>query len=190
MKIQDPTLDRLVSASYLLEMGTDEVWREIDYLPEAETESRYFVSNYGSVISLYRNNPIVLKPFLCGNSGSQYYYVSICGKDYRINRLVAQAFIPNDDETKTIINHRNSIRDCNRVDNLEWCDYQYNNTYNDIHHRRMENYHHSNYKRDKIKDLYNPDLSARHNLEIFKANGIDCSRYTVIQLRRDLGLIK
>ena len=34
MKIQDPTLDRLVSASYLLEMGTDEVWREIDYLPE------------------------------------------------------------------------------------------------------------------------------------------------------------
>ena len=125
MRIQDPTLDRLVSASYLLEMGTDEVWREIDYLPEAETESRYFVSNYGSVISLYRNKPIVLKPFLCGNSGSQYYYVSICGKDYRINRLVAQAFIPNP-ENKPIVHHKDHNKLNNFYSNLEWATPQEN----------------------------------------------------------------
>ena len=119
MRIQDQTLDRLVIASYLLEMGADEVWKEIDYLPREETESRYFVSNYGSVISLYRNKPIVLKPFLCGNSGSQYYYVSIGGNDYRINRLVAQAFIPNP-ENKPIVHHKDHNKLNNHYSNLEW----------------------------------------------------------------------
>ena len=125
MKIQDPTLDRLVSASYLLEMGTDEVWREIDYLPEAETESRYFVSNYGSVISLCRNKPIILQPFLCGGCGSQYYYVSIGGNDYRINRLVAQAFIPNP-ENKPIVHHKDHNKLNNHYSNLEWATPQEN----------------------------------------------------------------
>ena len=37
MKIQDIMLDRLVIASSLLEIENDEVWREIDFLPEAET---------------------------------------------------------------------------------------------------------------------------------------------------------
>lgn len=61
MRIQENLLlDRLVRASFLLEMGADEVWREIDFLPEVDTKSRYFVSNYGSVISLYRNKPIIL----------------------------------------------------------------------------------------------------------------------------------
>ena len=93
-------------------------------------------------------------------------------KTVNVHRLVAQAFIPNDDETKTIINHRNSIRDCNRVDNLEWCDYQYNNTYNGIHLRRNN----TNNKRPKIEKLYNPELPIKDNLELFKEQGIECSK--------------
>ena len=125
MRIQDQTLDRLVIASYLLEMGADEVWKEIDYLPREETESRYFVSNYGSVISLCRNNPIKLQPFLCGGSGSQYYYVSIGSKDYRINRLVAQAFIPNP-ENKPLVHHKDHNKLNNHYSNLEWATPQEN----------------------------------------------------------------
>ena len=100
-------------------MGADEVWKEIDYLPREETESRYFVSNYGSVISLCRNKPIILQPFLCGGCGSQYYYVSIGGNDYRINRLVAQAFIPNP-ENKPIVHHKDHNKLNNHYSNLEW----------------------------------------------------------------------
>lgn len=41
--------------------------------------------------------------------------------DKAIHRLVALAFIPNDDpEHKTCVNHKDSNRKNNRVDNLEW----------------------------------------------------------------------
>lgn len=82
-------LNRLVNASYLLDMCQDEVWREIDFLPREENECRYFVSNYGSVISLCRETPIILKPFLCGEDGNKYYCITIGGHEYRLNRLVA-----------------------------------------------------------------------------------------------------
>jgi hypothetical protein len=70
-------------------MCQDEVWREIDFLPREENECRYFVSNYGSVISLCRETPIILKPFLCGEDGNKYYCITIGGHEYRLNRLVA-----------------------------------------------------------------------------------------------------
>jgi hypothetical protein len=43
-----------------------------------------------------------------------------------IHRLVAKAFIPNPNN-KLEINHKNSIRDDNRVDNLEWATRSENN---------------------------------------------------------------
>ena len=107
----------------------------------------------------------------------------------RVHRLVAQAFIPNSDETKTIINHINEDKTDNRLSNLEWCDYRYNLTYNDIHHRRKQ-YVHTQPVRGKIKDLYDDKLSIDDNVKLFKANGIECSRDTIIRLRRDLGLTK
>ena len=106
-------------------------------------------------------------------------------KNASVHRLVAQAFIHNDDESKTQINHRNEVKSDNRVSNLEYCTPQYNVTYNDIHHRRR----HSQLIRDKIKPLYRPDLSNKQNIELFRANGIECCTETVRLLRKDLGLI-
>lgn len=48
-----------------------------------------------------------------------YESVSIRGKTYSVHRLVAMAFIPNDDG-KEHVNHINCVRDDNRVENLEW----------------------------------------------------------------------
>ena len=46
-----------------------------------------------------------------------------------VHRLVAQAFIPNNDQSKTLINHKDENPRNNSVANLEWCTYKYNANY-------------------------------------------------------------
>ena len=166
----------------------NEHWKDIDGY-----DGMYQVSDLGRVRSRKRGEWKVRK--LCNDKyGYLQLLLSKNGKikHFYVHRLVAQAFIPNDDETKTQINHRNECKSENKVSNLEYCTAQYNMTYNDIHHRRKrrKQYFPPNYKRDKVKDLYNPNLTYEQNLEIFKANGIECSEKTVYELRKELGLTR
>lgn len=158
-----------------------EQWRDIDGYDGA-----YQVSNLGRVRSRKSGEWIVMKQ---GKNRKGYLRVDLSRdgkrKNASVHRLVASAFIPNTDSSKTLINHIDECKQNNRVSNLEWCDNQYNCTYNDIHHRRR----HSQLIRDKIKPLYRPDLSNKQNLELFRENGIECCTETVRLLRKDLGLI-
>jgi len=110
---------------------TKEIWRDIPGY-----EGKYQVSNIGRVVSYINNrrhpaSAHILKQKLCGG----YFCVALCSKSYRVHRLVAMAFIPNQ-ENKPYIDHINTIRTDNRVENLRWCT-QKENVHNSISYAKM-----------------------------------------------------
>ena len=94
-------------------MNIRELWSDVKGY-----EGIYKVSNYGNVLSCKKDR--LLKPSF-NNSGYLYVilYKNGVGKHYLIHRLVAEAFILNPEE-KSDIDHINTIRDDNRVENLRW----------------------------------------------------------------------
>ena len=157
-----------------------ERWKDIDGYDGA-----YQVSDLGRVRSKKSGELRKMRQYKQYNG---YLFVMLYkdgkAKKHLSHRLVAQYFVPNDNLFNTVVHHIDECKQNNSAKNLQWVDYSYNNTYNDINLRRK------NCKISKIKELYNPDLTVKQNLDIFRENGIDCSEGTVWRLRKDLGLTK
>ena len=94
-------------------------WKQIKY-------SNYEVSDMGDV----RNSKSkkVRKTFDCSGYRRVTLYINNCVKNFLVHRLVAEAFIPNPNNLPEV-NHINENKTDNRVENLEWCDREYNINY-------------------------------------------------------------
>lgn len=97
----------------------EEVWK-----PVAGYEGLYEVSNLGNIYS------IKLKRNVGYGNKEGYITVSLTKnnerREYLAHRIVAEAFIPNP-ENKPCVDHVDTNRKNNRVDNLRWCTYAENN---------------------------------------------------------------
>ena len=111
-------------------MNNIEIWKDIPGY-----EGLYKVSSIGRVFGEKKKG--LLNPF--NNRG--YLRVTLfkngVGKHYSIHRLVAVTFIPNPMQLPQI-NHINENKSDNRVENLEWCDIDYNVNYGTCRERAMK----------------------------------------------------
>lgn len=108
-----------------------ETWR-----PVRGFENYYEVSDLGRLRSLGRTqeianrwgtntvrvfDPKLLSPSRCSNG---YLSFTLCGKRNRVralvHRIVLSAFLPHENEEAMQVNHKNAVRDDNRLCNLEW----------------------------------------------------------------------
>jgi len=110
---------------------------EEEWKPIKDYESLYEISNYGNIKSKDRivnakhNSKRIVKgrnmSFFINKSG--YLEATLCKnskkKLHRVNRLVAETFIPNS-ENKPCVNHKDGNKLNNNVNNLEWCTYSEN----------------------------------------------------------------
>ena len=131
----------------------EEIWKEIEEFPN------YHISNFGNVKNVITNK--VLRNVLKGG----YYEVGIvnnkCRKNFKIHRLVALAFIDNN-ENKAEVNHKDKNKLNNHIDNLEWMT------------RTENNQHRCNglvIKSNKNKQIYRLDKNNGNILE--KYNSIE-----------------
>ena len=100
-----------------------EVWKDV-----VGYEGLYKISSFGRIISSYSKR--ILSPTVSGHKGKDYYAITLVKngirKRFNIHKLVAIAFIPNPDNLPCI-DHINTDRYDNRVENLRWCTFTDNN---------------------------------------------------------------
>lgn len=104
-----------------------EIWKDIKGY-----EGKYQVSNLGNVRSLNYHRMGITKLLKIRKDKDGYNMAYLVRSGYNrpvgVHRLVAQAFIPNPNKYPCV-NHKNEVKDDNRVENLEWCAVRYNTLY-------------------------------------------------------------
>lgn len=121
----------------------EEIWKDIKGY-----EGLYQISNFGRVKSLKRktlNSKCLYDKILNNRINHNGYFMIFLSKNkkikgFRINRLVAEAFLPNPNN-KPQVNHKDGNKTNNRIDNLEWCTAKHNTQHAIKNGLRTNKYH-------------------------------------------------
>ncbi len=163
----------------------EEIWKDIKGY-----EGLYQVSNLGRIKSLSReckhslggNRKVTERIIKLTKDKDGYYKVMLHknteNKTFRVHRLVAQAFINNPTNAE-IVNHKDENPSNNRVDNLEWCNKKYNNTYGTKIKRQSKKIKREVYQYDlqgNFINKYNSVKEAGTSLGVNRANIANCCR--------------
>lgn len=113
-------------------MKEKEIWKDIPGY-----EGLYQVNQWGEIYSLYTYKKL---KYRIEKGGYKHYVLRKNKKQYKMtaHRAVALAFISNPNNYP-VVNHKDENPSNCYVDNLEWCTYQYNATYNNAHIKRGNN---------------------------------------------------
>lgn len=152
-----------------------EIWE-----PVVGLENRYMISSLGRVKSLaydlvdsigrhVHRKEKLMKVKVCSNTG--YPQVNLLAgeknKPFSIHRLIAEAFIPNPNNYPCV-NHIDEDRSNSVLDNLEWCTYEYNNTYGSVREKR----------RNALKSFYDNHPEFKINVKK-RGNSFKVNQYTL-----------
>ena len=169
----------------------EEIWK-----PIKGYEGLYEVSNLGRVKRLpyttigytKGHKESYLRSFQggilkCSIARNGYYRVTLTkngiNRYYHVHRLVAEVFIENPGNLP-FINHKDESRTNNRVDNLEWCTCQYNNTYGDARKRFATAYSENHSYPVKMYSIYGEYIQTFPSAkEASKAMGV--TRNTILR---------
>ena len=136
----------------------EEIWKDIFYVDIINDEivdfrGLYQVSNLGNIKSMSDNHRKHRNKILKTRIKTDYVVVNLSkngkSKDYRVHRLVAYMFIPNNDKNKWQVNHKDENHKNNNVNNLEWCTPKYNSNYGTRNERGANNRKGANNHRSK-----------------------------------------
>lgn len=159
----------------------NEIWKDIDGY-----EDYYQISSLGNVRSKKRM-------VICKNGSKHFYesrvikhmyshkgYVVVAlskgsiTKEYRVHRLVAIAFLANPLQYEQV-NHKDEDKSNNTVENLEWCDVQYNTHYG------------TRVQRIASKNLNDPSRSKE--VAMYDKTGVFLKKYpSLCEARRDTNI--
>jgi HNH endonuclease/NUMOD4 motif len=102
----------------------NEKWKEFSL--GYNSQKRYAISTYGRLMSFMDNfkDGEILKGSLTGGYNSFRYRIygskKVINRNILLHRVVAEQFLPNDDEEKVFVIHLDFDKNNNRLENLRW----------------------------------------------------------------------
>lgn len=153
-------------------MEEKEIWKDIE-----EYEGLYQISSFGNTMSIARNGTKggIIKPITDKNGYLKVnLYKNNKMKTFRVNILVAQAFIPNPLNLPQVNHKKEFEKTNNKADNLEWVSSKQNANYGTRNERISKS------KMVKVYQYTTEGLFVRDYNSLKEASEINRCNYTHI----------